>query len=206
MQIMESRELNQEYLKYLQSISREELMTVEDEIDLVRQIQLGEGDVSAAKDKLMRANQRFVRAVAQRYVSEKHSLEELMAEGNLGLEHAIYEFDEARGFRFIAYAVWYIRQSIRQAIVLKAKAEIEQKVLSKREVDILRMYFGIGCEKASIEEIQAKYDLTPKRVMFIKDKALQALRTFFKSFKGTVERRTVILKLMEATESDEKTK
>lgn len=147
-------------MKYLQSISREELMTVEDEFELVRQIRLGEGDIYAAKDKLMRANQRFVCAVAQRYVSEKHSLEELMAEGNLGLEHAIYKFDEARGFKFITYAVWWIRQSIHQAILLKAKAEDELKVLSERELDILRMYFGFGCEKATIEEIQAKYDLT----------------------------------------------
>lgn len=200
MKTIVSREPNQEDVKYLQSISREELMTVEDEFELVRQIRLGEGDIYAAKDKLMRANQRFVCAVAQRYVSEKHSLEELMAEGNLGLEHAIYKFDEARGFKFITYAVWWIRQSIHQAILLKAKAEDELKVLSERELDILRMYFGFGCEKATIEEIQAKYDLTLQRAIYIKDKAVRKL------FKSKEKLSTVRAKLMGVSESDKKTK
>lgn len=162
-------------LTLLQVVSREELFTVEDEVELVRQIRLGEGDVDAAKEKLMRANKKVVRAVAQRYVSEKHSLEELMAEGNLGLEHAIYKFDEACGFKFITCAIWWIRQCIQEYIVAKAKEKIVLKDLSERELDILRMYFGLGCEKATIEEIQAKYGLTLQRAIYIKDKALRKL-------------------------------
>lgn len=110
------REPNEEEMRFFQSISREDLLSVEDEIKLIKQIQRAEGDVDAAKDKLTYANQRFVRSVASRYVSEKHSLEELMTEGNIGLEYAIYKFDETQGFKFITYAMWWIRQSIQQAI------------------------------------------------------------------------------------------
>lgn len=169
------REPTKEDLRLLEAVTYEELLTVEDEVKLVNQIQRGEGDVEAAKEKLMRGNQRFVRTVAQRYVGSMFSLEELVAEGNIGLEHAIYKFDETRGFKFISYAVWWIRQSIQQAIVLKARAESELKGLSARELDIIRMYFGFGREKASIEEIQTKYDLTPQRAMAIKEKALRKL-------------------------------
>ena len=159
------REPTKEDLRLLEAVTYEELLTVEDEVKLVNQIQRGEGDVESAKEKLMRGNQSFVRTVAQRYVGSMFSLEEL----------AIYKFDETRGFKFISYAVWWIRQSIQQAIVLKARAESELKGLSERELDILKMYFGFGCEKASMEEIQAKYDLTPQRAMAIKEKALRKL-------------------------------
>ena len=169
------REPSEKDLKLLQAVSRDELISVEDEVELVKQIQRAEGDVESAKEKLMRANQRFVRTIAQRYVGKMFTLEELVAEGNIGLEHAIYKFDETRGFKFITYAAWWIRQSIQQAIVLKARAESELKGLSERELDILKMYFGFGCEKASMEEIQAKYDLTPQRAEAIKDKALHKL-------------------------------
>ncbi len=113
------REPDEEYLKFLQTVSREDLLTIEDEVKLIKQIQRAEGDVEVSKDKLMRANQRFVRAVASRYVSEKHSLEELMVEGNIGLEYAIYHFDETLGFKFISYAIWWIRQGIQRAICVK---------------------------------------------------------------------------------------
>lgn len=113
------REPTEADLEFLQKFSSEDLLSVEDEVELVKQIQQGEGDVEAAKQKLMSTNQRFVYSVAKQYVSDKFTLDELMAEGNLGLEHAIYKFDETRGFKFISYAVWWIRQSIQQAIVLK---------------------------------------------------------------------------------------
>ena len=190
------REPTEADLKSLHAISREDLLSVEDEVDLVKKIQDGEGDVEAAKEKLMRGNQRFVRTVAQRYVGSMFSLEELVAEGNIGLEHAIYKFDETRGFKFISYAVWWIRQSIQQAIVLKARAESELKGLSARELDIIRMYFGFGCEKASLEEIQAKYDLTPQRAMAIKNKALRKL------FKSMEKLSTVRAMLMGEDERD----
>lgn len=190
------REPTKQDLRLLEAVTYEELLTVEDEVKLVNQIQRGEGDVEAAKEKLMRGNQRFVRTVAQRYVGSMFSLEELVAEGNIGLEHAIYKFDETRGFKFISYAVWWIRQSIQQAIVLKARAESELKGLSARELDIIRMYFGFGCEKASLEEIQEKYDLTPQRAIAIKDKALR------KHFNSKEKLNTVRVALMGDPEVD----
>lgn len=190
------REPTEADLNFLQAISREDLLSVEDEVALVKKIQDGEGDVEAAKEKLMSANQRFVYSVAKQYVSDKFTLDELMHEGNIGLEHAIYKFDASRGFKFIAYAVWWIRQSIQQAIVLKERAESELRGLSKRELDILRMYFGFGREKASLEEIQAKYDLTLQRAMAIKDKALRKL------FKSKEKLSTVRAMLMGENERD----
>lgn len=169
------REATESELNRQQAISSNEMLTVEDEVELIKRIRHGEGDVEAAKEKLMRANQRFVLAVAQCYVSDKHSLGELITEGNLGLEHAIYKFDETKGFKFITYAIWWIRQSIQEYIVAKAKEEIVLQDLSKRELDILRMYFGLCREKASLEEIQAKYGLKAQRVLYIKNKALRKL-------------------------------
>lgn len=93
-----------------------ELLITQQEVELIKQIQRGEGDVVSAKEKLMRSNFPFVRAIARRYVMEKHPLDELIAEGNKGLEAAIYKYDETRGFKFFAYATWWIRQSIDQHI------------------------------------------------------------------------------------------
>lgn len=169
------REPTEADLKFLHAISHEDLLSVEDEVELIKRIQKAEGDVDAAIEKLITTNQRFVYSIAKQYISDKFTLDELMVEGNLGLEHAIYKFDESHGFKFITYAVWWIRQRIQQAIILKAREESKLEELSGRELDILRMYFGFGQEKAPLEEIQAKYDLTPKRAMAIKDKALRKL-------------------------------
>lgn len=111
------REPSEEDLKNINAISRDDLLSVEDEVELVKQIRQGEGNVDAAKEKLMHINQRFVRLVARQYISEKYSINDLIAEGNIGLEHAIYHFDETKGFKFISYAVWWIRQSIQNAIL-----------------------------------------------------------------------------------------
>lgn len=169
------REPDDEDLKFLQNIYKDELLFVEDDVKLVKQVQQADGDVHAAKDKLMRSNQRFVRIVAQKYASRWFTIDELIAEGNKGLEQAIYKFDETKGFKFIIYALWWIRNNIQQAIVLKARAERESQELTKRELDILCMYFGIGCDKKTLEEIQAKYELTPQRAIFIKNIALRKL-------------------------------
>lgn len=107
-----------------ETVCQDELITVEDEAELVRIIQQGEGDVDAAKEKLMFASHRFLRTVAQKYVTSNFSLEELMAEGNKGLEVAITKFDETQGFKFISYAVWWIRQSIQQYVFEKGKNSI----------------------------------------------------------------------------------
>lgn len=119
-----TREPSNEDLKFLEAVSAGELISVEKEVELVKQIQRAEGDVEAAKEKLMLASRRFVRSVAQKYVSKNFSLDELIAEGNKGLEAAISKFEEARGFKFVTYATWWIRQSIEQYIIGKEKRYI----------------------------------------------------------------------------------
>jgi len=105
----ESRSLD----KYLQEIGKEELITAEEEVNLARLIKQGD---QVALEKLTRANLRFVVSVAKQYQNQGLTLPDLINEGNLGLIKAAQRFDETRGFKFISYAVWWIRQSILQAI------------------------------------------------------------------------------------------
>ena len=257
--------------KYLQEIGREELISVEEEVELAQKIREGGPEGDRALDKLTRANLRFVVSVAKQYQNQGLSLPDLINEGNLGLIKAAQKFDETRGFKFISYAVWWIRQSILQALaeqsrivrlplnqvgslnkigkaLLKFEQENErrpspeeladalevpvdkiadtlkvsgrhisvdapfvegednslldvltnddspmadstlnQESLSKevdralhqltdRERDILKMFFGIGCQEMTLEEIGAKFDLTRERVRQIKEKAIRRLK------------------------------
>ena len=253
--------------KYLQEIGRKDLISVDEEVELAQRIRMGD---QAALDKLVSANLRFVVSVAKQYQNQGLSLPDLIDEGNLGLIKAAQKFDETRGFKFISYAVWWIRQSILQALaeqarivrlplnqvgslnkISKALSRFEQiherrpsaeelaeeldvpvekisdtmKVsgrhvsvdapfvdgednslldvlpnddspmadstlnqeslskeinraldqLSPRERDILKMFFGIGCQEMTLEEIGAKFDLTRERVRQIKEKAIRRL-------------------------------
>ena len=254
--------------KYLQEIGREELITVEEEVELAQRIKKGD---QAALDKLTRANLRFVVSVAKQYQNQGISLPDLINEGNLGLIKAAEKFDETRGFKFISYAVWWIRQSILQALaeqsrivrlplnqvgslnqINKALSQFEQQyerqpspdeladmleiprekiadtlrvsgrhvsvdapfvdgednslldvlvnndspnadkglvneslnteieralsTLTERERDIVKYFFGIGCQEMTLEEIGEKFGLTRERVRQIKEKAIRRLR------------------------------
>ncbi|MBQ7516805.1 MAG: sigma-70 family RNA polymerase sigma factor [Bacteroidales bacterium] len=254
--------------KYLQEIGREELITVEEEVELAQKIRQGD---KRALEKLTRANLRFVVSVAKQYQNQGLSLPDLINEGNLGLIKAAQKFDETRGFKFISYAVWWIRQSILQALaeqsrivrlplnqvgslnkINKAQGKFEQEhgrlptseelaelldlpkekiadtirvsgrhvsldapfvegednnlldvleneespaaskglvseslnkeieralsTLTPRERDIVKYFFGIGCQEMTLEEIGEKFNLTRERVRQIKEKAIRRLK------------------------------
>ena len=107
--------------KYLVEIGRQPLVTIDEEIELAQAIRRGGPEGEKAKERLVTANLRFVVSVAKQYQHQGLTLTDLIDEGNIGLVKAAEKFDETRGFKFISYAVWWIRQSILQAIAEQSR-------------------------------------------------------------------------------------
>lgn len=150
--------------KYLQEIGKEPLITPDEEVRLAQRIKNGD---QQALDKLVRANLRFVVSVAKQYQNQGLSLPDLINEGNLGLIKAADRFDETKGFKFISYAVWWIRQSILQAIAEQSRMvrlplnqlstlNKVKKAFSKLEQQYER--------EPSYEEISMTIEISPERI------------------------------------------
>ncbi|MBR2101947.1 MAG: sigma-70 family RNA polymerase sigma factor [Prevotella sp.] len=150
--------------KYLQEISREELLSVDEEVELAQRIRKGD---RKALERLTRANLRFVVSVAKQYQNQGLSLPDLINEGNVGLIKAAEKFDETRGFKFISYAVWWIRQSILQAIAEQSRIvrlPLNQ-VSSVNKINRMSNKFEQENERRpSIEEIAECIDLPHEKI------------------------------------------
>ena len=150
--------------KYLQEITQERLLTAEEEIALARKIKEGDKD---ALQKLTRANLRFVDSVAKHNQHQGLSLPDLINEGNIGLIKAAEKFDDTRGFKFISYAVWWIRQSIMQALADQSRLvrlPLNQ-VGSVNKINKISNKFEQEFErKPSIAEIAEEINLSQERV------------------------------------------
>lgn len=150
--------------KYLQDIGKIDMLTVEEEAELARRIR--EGD-NAALERLTKANLRFVVSVAKQYQNHGLSLADLINEGNVGLIKAAKRFDETRGFKFISYAVWWIRQSILQAIVEQSRIVRlpVNKLGSYNKVnDAYRSFVQEFEREPTHQELADLLDITPKEV------------------------------------------
>lgn len=150
--------------KYLQEIGREDLLSIEEEVELAQRIRKGD---RKALDKLTKANLRFVVSVAKQYQNQGLSLSDLINEGNVGLIKAAEKFDETRGFKFISYAVWWIRQSILQAIAEQSRIvrlPLNQ-VGSVNKINRIMNKFEQENERhPSLDEISEQVDLPEEKV------------------------------------------
>lgn len=150
--------------KYLNDIGRISMLTVEEEAELARRIKMNDQE---ALEKLTQANLRFVVSVAKQYQNQGLSLSDLINEGNVGLMKAARRFDETKGFKFISYAVWWIRQSILQSLVEHSRIVRLplNKVGSYNKVNEAYISFVQEFEREpSHEELAEILDITPKEV------------------------------------------
>jgi RNA polymerase primary sigma factor len=150
--------------KYLSEIGREGLITAEEEVQLAQKIKVGDRQ---ALEKLAKANLRFVVSVAKQYQNQGLSLPDMINEGNLGLIKAAQRFDETRGFKFISYAVWWIRQSILQALAEQSRIirlplnQVGSLNKISKEVSRLEQVFG---RHPSTDEIANAMDISEEKV------------------------------------------
>lgn len=161
--------------RYLQEIGRVELITAEEEVELARQIKQGD---AAALEKLTKANLRFVVSVSKQYQNQGLSLPDLINEGNLGLIKAAQRFDETRGFKFISYAVWWIRQSILQA--LAEQSRIVRLPLNKIGT--------INKVRKTFNELEQKFEREPQdhEIAELMDLSIAEVKTSMKNNKRHV--------------------
>ena len=156
--------------KYLQEIGKEELLSTDEEVELAQRIRKGD---RKALEKLTRANLRFVVSVAKQYQNQGLSLADLINEGNVGLIKAAEKFDETRGFKFISYAVWWIRQSILQAIAEQSRivrVPLNQVGSVSKINRILSKFEQEHERRPSTDEISERIDLPEDKV----DEAMMA--------------------------------
>lgn len=150
--------------KYLQEIGKEEMLTSDEEVELAQRIRKGD---QKALEQLTRANLRFVVSVAKQYQNQGMSLADLINEGNVGLIKAAEKFDETRGFKFISYAVWWIRQSILQAIADQSRIVRLplNKVGSISKINrMLNKFEQENERRPSIQEISEETDLPQDKI------------------------------------------
>lgn len=150
--------------KYLQEIGHEELISVEEEVELAQRIRKGD---RKALEKLTKANLRFVVSVAKQYQNQGLSLPDLINEGNVGLIKAAEKFDETRGFKFISYAVWWIRQSILQAIAEQSRIvrlPLNQVGSVNKINRVLNKFEQENERRPSIDEIADKVDIPHEKI------------------------------------------
>lgn len=150
--------------KYLQEIGHEELISVDEEVELAQKIRNGD---KKALEKLTKANLRFVVSVAKQYQNQGLSLPDLINEGNLGLIKAAKKFDETRGFKFISYAVWWIRQSILQALAEQSRLvrlPLNQVGSVNKVSRAFNKFEQENERRPSIEEIAAEIDLPQDKI------------------------------------------
>ena len=151
--------------KYLQEIGHEDLVSVEEEVELAQRIKKGD---RKALERLTKANLRFVVSVAKQYQNQGLSLPDLINEGNLGLIKAAQKFDETRGFKFISYAVWWIRQSILQAIAEQSRIvrlPLNQVGSVNKINRVLNKFEKENERRPSLEEIADKIDLPEDKII-----------------------------------------
>ena len=156
--------------KYLQEIGKEELLSADEEVELAARIKKGD---QKALERLAKANLRFVVSVAKQYQNQGLALSDLINEGNLGLIKAAERFDETRGFKFISYAVWWIRQSILQAIAEQSRIvrlPLNQVGSVNKISKMLNKFEQENERRPSLDEISEETDLPREKI----DEAMQA--------------------------------
>ena len=163
--------------KYLQDIAKESLVTPDEEVELAQRIKAGD---QQALDRLVRANLRFVVSVAKQYQNQGLTLQDLINEGNVGLIKAAQRFDETRGFKFISYAVWWIRQSILQAVAEQARIirlplnQVGAVSKLKKTIALLEQEYQ---RKPSITELAKELDMPEAKVRSLMEMNMHQIST-----------------------------